>query len=117
MNHFRRAFAVALLVVPLAFAACGGDSDEDQIKAIVADGSKDPKSICDHASKALLEQLEGKEGCEKLAAQEKPDDKEADVKSVKIDGDKATADIVGDNGPQKIQFVKEDGDWKVAASS
>ena len=118
MNSVRRALVPALLALPLALAACGGESDEEQIKSIISDATDDPASICDNASKALLEQLGGEEQCKEASkAEEGADadgDVEVEVKSVKVDGDEATADITDKEGSQTISFVKEDGDWKLA---
>ena len=115
LNLPRRVMPV-LAALPLAFAACGGgDSDEDKIKAIIKEGDSKPESICDNASKALLEQLGGKDKCLEAAKAQGNEDDPSTIKSVKIDGDKATVDLTDKDGAQSVKFVKEDGDWKVAA--
>jgi len=105
-----------LLVVPaFGLAACGGgNSDEDDIKGIISDINDKPSALCDHATKDVLKQVGGTvETCRK-AAQGQTSDRKVKVNEVKVDGDKATADIKGASGNQTIVFVKEDGDWKVS---
>lgn len=105
-----------LCALPLAFAACGGDSDEDKIRAIIEDGAETPSTICDNASKALLDQIGGKDACVE-ASKQAPDSGEPDISGVKIDGDKATATVKDKDGTTTVGFVKEDGDWKVSSSN
>jgi len=115
VNTIRRAAAPALLVLSISLSACGGgSSDEDKIKSIVKDGNNDPTTVCDNASKALLKQLGGTDACKKAAKDDPGKDDPADVQSVKITGDKAVASVKLKAGPQTINFVKEDGDWKVS---
>ena len=109
----RRAVLPALLALPVALAACGGSSDEDKIRAIVKDGSDDPSTICDNASKAVLQALGGADKC-KEASKTADTDGKSTVESVKVAGEKATARVKDDSGTQSVQFVKEGGDWKVA---
>lgn len=111
-----RAVLITLLAVPmLALGACGGDdgnSDKDTLTKIIKDGNSKPATVCDHLTDALLEQIGGAEGCKQAAAQQKPDDS-TDITSLEIDGDKATAKVKDDDGDNTIQFVKQDGEWKV----
>jgi hypothetical protein len=104
-----------LLLVPLAsIAACGGASDEDQITDIIKAGGKDPATICDHLTTGGLDALGGKAKCVQLAKQQGSKDRNVDIKSLKVDGDKATAEIESKDGKNTVRFVKEDGGWKVS---
>lgn len=110
--------AALLLALPtLAFAACGGDSDEDKIKAIIEDGAKNAETICDNATDKLLKQVGGSaDACKKAAKEaEKEDggDEAPENIDVSIDGDKATAKFKDEDGDNTVRFVKEGDDWKV----
>jgi hypothetical protein len=109
----RLAFAVAACAVTL-LAACGGSSDEDTIRGIVEEGSTNPTSICGNLTDQALEDLGGKEACEKLADSQDNTDPDVKIQSVTVDGDKASAKVVGKDGDQTIRFVKEDGEWRVS---
>lgn len=108
------------LVSAVIVAACGGGgkSDNDKITDIIKEGGKNPSTICDHLDAKILKTLGGKDGCVKAA---KADDSNKDpavkINEIKIDGDKATAKVKGAQGDQTINFIKEDGDWKVTATS
>lgn len=116
--HIRGRTLALLLVTPaLALGACGGGGgDEGDIKDVVQDVAKDSSTICEHASKKLLEQLGGQDGCDKLA-RAYPDDKPKEIEGdidVKVDGDTARAKFTDNDGKkQDVEFVKEDGEWKV----
>jgi hypothetical protein len=109
-----RARATLLLLVPLAFLAACGSSDKDTISSIIEEGGKDPATICDHLTKAGLDQLGGKDKCVQLAKAQGGQDPHVDIKSVKVDGDKATAEVQSKDGKNTIHFVKEGGEWKVS---
>lgn len=119
-NSPRRTLALLLATPALALAACGGGGDADKIKDIVKQGDKDPASICDHASKKLLQLLAGGDVAKcKETARGYADDAnvEGDI-TVKIDGDTATATFkTSDGKTQSPKFVKEDGEWKVDSPS
>jgi hypothetical protein len=110
-----RGLALLLVVPALALGACGGgDSDEDDIKGIINDVSDEPASICDHATKTVLQQVGGSvEACRKAAAGQKSNS-DVKVNSVDVNGDKATAKIKSSGGERTIGLVKEDGEWKVS---
>jgi hypothetical protein len=113
-----RTFAGLLLLPPLALAACGGGtSDKDELTKIIQDGGKDPATICDHLAPALLKQFGSLAAC-RTAAKAGDDGKDAvSVKTLTIDGDKATAKIDGARGAQTITFDKQDGDWVVTQTT
>lgn len=103
----------ALLTASAIFlGACGGSSDEDQIRDIVNDGAKKPSTICDHLAAEPLETIGGPEGCKKLADKQKPAD--AKVESIAIDGDKATAKVKSEGKSGDTKFAKVDGEWKIS---
>ncbi|HEV2755841.1 MAG TPA: hypothetical protein VG318_08710 [Actinomycetota bacterium] len=113
--------AALLLAIPaLAFSACGGDSDEDKIKQIIDDGTKDAASICDNSTDRFISDLGvSREECRKAAAEEEKTDKDDGVEDLKIevDGDKATARFKDEDGDNTVEFVKEGDDWKVDSVS
>ncbi len=115
----KRSGVALLFVVPaLALGACGGDSDKDKITSLIDDVNKDPATLCDNATKDVLKQIGGEEGCRK-AAKGAPKQTEVKVKSVKVDGDKATANVTAKvdgkaENNQEVKFAKEDGDWKIS---
>ena len=118
MNFRRNRLALLLALPALALGACGGDSDEDQIKDIINDVSENAATICDKSTDRLLEETLGgsKEECEKQAKEAEESDTDGDVENieVEVDGDKATAKFKDNDGDDNtVQFVKEDGDWKV----
>lgn len=132
------AMALALLVAP----ACGSDdsesaaSQEDQIKQIFDDWQAsfiagDGDAVCSRmtaagkreiiAAKASAPGAGPSPSCEAVVRAIIRESNEAGLKqqpsravSVRINGDKATA-MVSDAGrkPQPVQFVKEDGEWKL----
>src|SRR5262245_55511519 len=121
MTPRNRHLAVALFsAAALSFAACGGSkSDEDKIRDVVKDVDDDPASLCtDHATDALLQQLGGEAACKAGAAQAATQDpSKTTVDSVDVNGDKATVKVKDASGGSTVNFVKEDGDWKVDKSA
>jgi hypothetical protein len=114
----RTRIALLLAIPTLALAACGGDSDEDQIKDIINGVSENAETICDKSTDRLLEEQLGgdKEECKKQAAEAEEGDADGDVKDleVKVDGDKATATFTDNDGDDNtVDLVKEDGDWMI----
>ena len=118
-----RAAALAA-IASLALAACGGVSDEDQVKKAVAleylsnNGDKCETLYTDN----LLTQLYGSSDakaitqCKALVTALKPS-ASVDVTDVQIDGDNATATakVVGgttDGGVYKVSLVKDGDNWK-----
>ncbi len=109
---YAKATTTLLASAAILLSACGGKSDEDQIRGIVEDGAKKPSTICDNLAAAPLKTIGGKDGCKKLADQQKATD--ASVESVSVNGDKGSAKVKDKDGSNDVKFVKEGGDWKIA---
>ena len=124
--------ATTAVVLVLALVACGGGSDEDDVRSASEDfvsafkdeNWEDVCSLMSEDSKAQLEEardlLDAKGGCadvwEKAAEFLPPDARKQledfEIESVKVDGDTAsvtTANTKG--GPTRL--VKEDREWRV----
>ena len=119
---------LALLVGVLALAGCGGgggDSDEGKIeevieKSIASQSPKDCTTLQTVKFDEQSAQVKGKaavKSCEEQAGEaEEPES--SDVSGIKVDGEKATAEVAieGSNfGGQTLELalVKEGGDWKL----
>jgi hypothetical protein len=118
-----RRLATLLLVAPaLAVGACGGASDEEQIKAVIQGIAQDVATICGHASERFLdEQLGGDQAACEARARSAPDDSSESIESgaidVTVDGDSATADFTDNEGKDThVTFVKDGDEWLVDAS-
>ncbi len=122
------ATALTALLCAAVLAACGSESDEDQIRDVVqgfaeAANDKDVGALCGQVvSKAFKDE----EQCEKQADRKGSigdlgSVEDFEVSEIKVDGDTATAQIkatVGgktDEGPGK--FRKVDGEWKLDLDS
>jgi hypothetical protein len=121
MLDTRRLLLVLLTVPALTFAACGDDKDsgggdKDAITSIIEEGGSNPSSVCDHLDDATLKALGGADACVEASKAEAPDDT-TEIKSLAIDGETAIAKVTDKDGPQTINFVKVDGDWKVSAGA
>ena len=112
----RFAALAAAACLTLGLAACGGDddgggSDVDQVRELAQQVLDNDSAVCDSATDKFIDRVGGsKEDCEKTS--EEGEKVDSEVKGVEIDGDKASATIEGDRDAT-INFVKEDGDWKV----
>ena len=140
MLHARRLSVALLSIAALAAAGCGGDDsggggdDESQVREVVtsytaaiADGdgdkacgylSENARAEVDKAAQTL--KADGCAGVLEKAAEGATDAevekvKNIEVTSVKITGDRATAQtkVEGESGTPAI-LIKEDGDWKIA---
>jgi hypothetical protein len=137
MTHFRKhLLATTAVVLVLSLGACGGGSDEDDVRSASEDfvsAFKDENwgevcSLMTKKSKAQLEQageaLDATGGCEdvwKKAAKFLPPEakKQLDnfeIDTVKVDGDKATVTTTDAKG-SRTQLLKEDGEWRVNFAS
>lgn len=114
MRHQRPVAALASATL-LLLAACGSESAEDKITAIVKDGGKDPSTICDHLAPALLTSFGTVEQCKAKA--KAADDGKGDVKikSIAVDGTTAIATLTGAQGNQTVTFTRPKNDWIVTA--
>lgn len=120
--------AGAILVVVLLIGTCGTDQEKkvrDTLSSFAdASREKDYQALCDDLlSKTLVEQLRtADQPCEVvlrigLSEVQNPT---IEVLSVKVDGDKATAqvDTVASGQPAfktRILLVKEDGEWRISS--
>jgi hypothetical protein len=130
MMRCRYGALVALAVLPIALAACGGGgngaSSEDQTqitKSIeLAATSGDPQACTDAQTQKFTEQTSGGTGqeaianCQRDAADSVADS--VDVTNVETDGNSATADIafhgsVLDGQKLSVNLVKEGDTWKL----
>ncbi len=123
-THRLRSLAVTSLATASLFAAgCGGseeDKVEDAVKNLAEAGKdKDFAGVCEGFAEDALKQIEdlGQGDCEKTLEKagdaftdEIPDPDDLKIEKVEVTGDKATAEIDGD----EASFVKEDGDWKIS---
>lgn len=117
MTRSRPTLAAALLLPLLSLAACGGDgtTDKDAITKIITDGGRDPVTICDHLSDALLARFKTVDTCRKAAKSgAKNEDPGVKIDRLAIQAKTATADITGVDGKTTITFVKDNGSWKVS---
>jgi hypothetical protein len=129
--HRARA-VVAVLVAALAVAATGcGKSEEDKAKSAVEDyleavSNGDGDKACGLVTAATKKKIEqsAKRPCPQTfsSLNQGPGKavleafKDAKVEGVKVDGDKATADIKLRQLSQKTNLRKEDGDWKLEST-
>ena len=108
--------ALALVfALPVGVTACGGDdkSDEDQVRDVIGLVNAKKKEACNKLSDKYLREVIGgdKDDCEKQVGQ--TPENAVKIKTVKVNGDKATVegDIQGSSG--QIFLVKEGDDWKL----
>jgi hypothetical protein len=113
--NMRLPLALTASTALVLLAGCGGRSDEDRITDIIKQGGKNPSSICPNSTDALVEKAGGMDAC--LKASKGSEDPEVAVKSLSVDGDKATAKIHGVEGDQTLEFVKDGDAWKVNSVS
>jgi Domain of unknown function (DUF4878) len=119
---------IALFATALALFAAGcGDSDSDKAKSTVedylaavtkGDGDKACSLITDQTKKNI--EKGGRKCGETISALNKGPGrqvlqafKDAKVENVKVNGDRATADIKVKSLTQKTNLRKEDGKWKL----
>ena len=122
-----RVLVAACLALALAAAGCGGDSktDEEKVEEAVtefANNLDDETKTCESFSTAALEKASGKKGDEamKLCREQFKDEKAPEnfeIRSTKVDGDRATVQVKVDGIDSEVRMVKEDGDWKVSQVS
>ena len=121
--------AIATLLV-LLLAACGGPSDEEQIRTTLRDyytafAAGDGKKACDQLAAEVRDEFTLRSrapGCAAAIerAARRPDVKryarqlgEARVQSVEVHGNKATAQVSAIGATTEVALVKQDDRWKI----
>lgn len=123
--------ATTLVALALALTACGGSSDEDDVRSAAenfasAFTDENWSEVCGLMTKGSKAQLEGagevlqvKGGCEdvwKKVANRVPKSakqqlENLEIDTVKVSGNKATVTTTSSKG-EPAQLRKEDGEWK-----
>lgn len=137
MTHFRKhLLATTAVALVLSLAACGGGSDEDDVRSASEDfvsAFKDENweevcSLMTEKSRAQLEQageaLDAKGGCADVWEKAKkflPPETEKqldnfEIDTVKVNGDTATVTTTDAKG-SPAQLIKEDGEWRINFAS
>jgi ABC-type glycerol-3-phosphate transport system substrate-binding protein len=122
------ALPALLLALALGLAACGGggESAEDKITGTIENAatSNDP-AVCDETQTlAFMEQTSGSSGkeakkeCEKEAKSGEGQPDSVNVSNVKVNGEKATANVEFKGGnldgqTPEVALVEESGSWKL----
>jgi hypothetical protein len=125
-----RTLLALLLTASALLAGCGGDDEADVRAALERSAkaveTKDYQALCDELlAKELLDNLKNIQAPCETAIQgglREVDRPTITIRSVKIDGDTASAVARTDAANQEpsddtIRLVKEDDDWKVVALS
>jgi len=113
MSLLRTTAALALTGLALGLVACGGESDEDQVKTVVNQLANTDEKVCDKATDKFLKAVGGtKEQCKKSAREDDGSTKPK-VGKITVDGDKATAELSADGSKATFQLVKQDDEWKL----
>jgi len=113
MSPLRTIAALALTGLVLGLVACGGESDEDQVKTVVNQLANTDEKVCDKATDKFLKAVGGtKEQCKKSAREDDGSTKPK-VGKIAVDGDKATAELSADGSKATFQLVKDDDQWKL----
>jgi len=100
---------LAMLLSTIALAACGGD--EGDVRELAEQLVESDPAVCDNVTGDFLEAIGStKERCRKSAEGADDDDKDGEVKEVKVEGDSASA-VVDQEGRSTVKFVKRDGEW------
>lgn len=108
----------ALLIVSATLGACGGGgtgSAEDDVRGIIEEGARNPSSLCGHLTSEALKALGGEAKCRELARSSDNTDRDIEVGTIAVEGDRATANVKGKDGDQTLTFRKEDGEWRLGA--
>ena len=114
MKPLRMLFPVLLSAFALGLVACGGNSDEDDVKSIANQVANSDEKVCDKVTGEFLKAVGGsKEKCRQSAKQDTGSNKPK-VGDVKIDGDKGTAVLSDGKTKATLQFTKDGGDWKLS---
>ena len=111
------ALILAVFVAALGLVACGsggsGGSDEDQIRTVVNHLADSDEAVCGELTDSLLKkEFKDKADCEKQAKASK-ETNSFEIKSVKVNGDKAAVAVTSKTDKGTISVVKQGGDWKI----
>lgn len=121
-------FALLTLLLSFALAACGGggESDEEKIVGMIETSatSTDPANCKETQTQQFMEQTSGGSGgeavkeCEKETQSGEDNPEAVNVSKVKVEGEKATADVEFEGGnfsgqTVEVALVEEEGDWKL----
>jgi hypothetical protein len=108
------ALALVALAAAIGVAACGsGGGDADNVRTVVEHLRDSNEAICGELTDAYLKQLfKDKSNCVKAAKGSKAKNS-FDIKSVKVDGSKATVGIEAKKNKATVLLVKDGGDWKI----
>jgi hypothetical protein len=126
----RHVVLLALAVAALALG-CGRESEEDQVRTTLdefaaATANKDYQALCDELfATKLVEEVRQTVACElalknsDLARAQKP---KLEVLRVKVDGEKATADVRTSAANQRpsrdtVELIREGDDWRIISLS
>jgi hypothetical protein len=126
-----RLLALLGLLALVGVSACGRESDEERVRETLqgfadATARKDYQRLCDDVfSRQLVEEVRRTVPCEVALRNSSLDDARnprLEVRSVKIDGDAASAVVrsSADNQPASedtVRLVREDEQWRIAALS
>jgi hypothetical protein len=113
MSLVRTIVTTALAGVALGLVACGGESDEDQVKAVANQLAKTDEKVCDNATDKFLKAVGGtKEQCKKSAREDDGSTKPK-VGKITVDGDKATAVLSVDGSKATFGLIKDGDQWKL----
>ena len=124
-----RALTAAVLACAVALGACGRESGEEEVRETLqsfadATARKDYQRLCDELfSKELVEEVDRQYPCELALKNSSLGDARSpklEVRSVKLDGDTATARVrtSAANQPASedtVRLVREGDRWRIAA--
>ena len=113
MSSLRTIATVALTALALGLTACGGESDEDQVKTVVNQLANTDEKVCDNATDKFLKAVGGsKEQCKKSAREDDGSTKPK-VGKITVDGDKATAELSAEGSKATFELIKDGDTWKL----
>ncbi len=116
MSSLRTIAITALVAMSLGLVACGGESDEDQVKEVANQLANTDEKVCDKATAKFLKAVGGsKEQCSKSARDDDGSTKPK-VGKITVNGDKATAVLSADGSKATFLLIKDGDDWKLDSS-
>ncbi len=113
MLSLRTIAVTAMAALALGLVACGGESDEDQVKEVANQLANTDEKVCDKATDKFLKAVGGsKEQCKKSARDDDGSTKPK-VGKITVNGDKATAVLSADGSKATFLLIKDGDDWKL----